>query len=230
MVIRLFAKPDLTSKKQLEDLNQELNKLQIRYEKLDLIYQQKKDGLNEKYAHDKRYQEEEIKSLEDINIRKRQEYDILSAPFTKRENIVALKEKEIERLFEEIKIKSQELFEKEVLLENDKKSVKGLADELGERKLELKKREAMISYKETILKDKEEQVILNIDKFNTKNTEKDQELQKKGQDLQNILILLKEKEKELENREYLLKEAQIKLNSQRQALLVAKQDAINSRN
>lgn len=94
-MIKLFTKPDFSPKTQLQDLAQAYNKLQIKYEKLDLIYEKKKEELNAKY-------------------------------------------------------------------EEDVRAVKRLADELGERTLEINQREKLIAEKERVLKKREDDYLISI--------------------------------------------------------------------
>ena len=210
--MRLFPKPNLAPEKQKENLEVDINRLQIKYERLSGDYSDKMGILEAEYSTRGANLNREIQDLERTLVSKRQEKTELEKPLTEREHIVSVKESEVKRLFDEICDKTDELSKREFTIRKQEETVEDFADDLGEAKRAIKERLDTVKAKEHILKQKEQDYLLKVDTQNGLLKDKEKEIDKKIVLLDSITIQQQATKENLEGREEILAKKQRLLN------------------
>jgi chromosome segregation ATPase len=211
-MLRIFPKPNLTPEKQKENLEVDINRLQIKYERLTGDYNDKMAILEAEYSTRGANLNREIQDLERTLVSKRQEKSELEKPLTEREHIVSVKESEVKRLFKDLEYKNDELNKREFDIRKQEETVEDFADDLGEAKRAIKERLDTVKAKEHILKQKEQDYLLKVDTQNGLLKDKEKEIDKKIILLDSITIQQQATKENLEGREEILAKKQRLLN------------------
>ena len=212
MTFKLFPKPNLAPEKQKENLEYDINRLQIKFERLTGDYSDKMGILEAEYSTRGANLNREIQDLERTLVSKRQEKSELEKPLTEREHIVSVKESEVKRLFKELEYKNDELNKREFDIRKQEETVEDFADDLGEAKRAIKERLDTVKAKEHILKQKEQDYLLKVDTQNGLLKDKEKEIDKKIVLLDSITIQQQATKENLEGREEILAKKQRLLN------------------
>ena len=226
--MRLFPKPDLTPEKRKENLEGDINRLQIKFERLTGDYSDKIGVLEAEYQKKEKQIREESWILDNILESKRNERKELTKPLKKREEDILTKEFELTERESSLKTKEeakeQEFLKREMTIRSKEDMLEDMADDLGEARLVVSKSINESKAKEDALKEKEMQYLLKVDLFNEEQKKQNDLLDARRQDLHEVLLSLQAKEENLIAREGELAEEKLKVNSQRQALLVAQNE------
>lgn len=220
-MLRLFKKPDLEPKYEKENLEKEIQDLQIRYEKLYAELEQKRAEMQVSFKDEVILNTREIEALERTLATKRQERKLLEAPLDDRKAELEKRGVELDFKAKEIIEKEQNILAEQLSLKRQKESIEDMADEMGEKRMLLDKREFQIIPKEIILKQKEDDYISMVKTRNGLLEKRESEIREKAEKLKTVVVTLQAKEENLEQREEKIKEDLKLIESKRQALLLA---------
>lgn len=247
MATRLFKKPDLKSSsiemsdsifrdpRELEALKEKikpevyLQKLYAKISDLETGYISRAAHLEEEQAHaitslaqEKESKQKEVRELEEVLILKREEYTELNKPIAGREARAREREKHLDERAEKLDAEAQRIFERDHECDLKLESVKDLADQVGEVRLRMSVKEKQLESRESQLSEREAKYLVRISDWNEHEAQGRNKLQELRTDIELREFNIQSKEENITKREEALLEEKLLVQSQRQALLAAK--------
>lgn len=202
----------------LKTLYDKISSVEKLVEEFEARYADTKLDLERTLGRRKLELEREISTLENVLIFKREEHAELVKPITLLSKALQEKESELlvrEQLADEA---TQRAFEREREAEKKLESVQELADELGESRVRLTIKERTLQGREDLLKDKETQYLVRIERFSREVNESSARIQERVNEVTLKELNLQGKEENLVKREKELLDGHIWLNDQRGVL------------
>jgi ribonuclease Y len=220
--MKLFNKPKFEPKEELVKLKQAIFEKSKQLEELQGEYDKRSNALQESFDKKREALKAELAELENIVSLKRKERAELERPLDEKRKSLDDRDKALEKAELALTAKIAKEEERERKNAKDENDNISLLDEIGEKKMELNRREKSVKDKEEILKSRENDYLLKVSSNNEYINNRFAELEKEKEKISFSFTELKSKEKDLQEREKKILEDLELIKSKREALITAK--------